>query len=120
MSCNRCNKNKRKIKSGIGIQVGNILEVLNNGLCKLTVKRIGENNPIEIYCTRQQEFVPSKGSSKYREKENVQSVMKKGFILVWVLDKTLNNEVEEKEAGWLKVKTDQIISYDFIGKIPIK
>ena len=118
MSCNKCNRNRRrKVKSGI--QVGDVLEVLDNGLCKLNVKRIGENNPREIYCTRQKEFVPSKGSSKYREKDKVQSVMKSGFILVWTLDKTLN-EGKERESGWLKVKTDQIISYDFVGPIPIK
>ena len=116
MGCSRCNRNRR-IKATSGFHIDNILNELDGGLCKITLKRVNENNPREIYCTRQDGVVPSEGSPDYRSKDKVPSIIKSGLMLVWALDKSLN-ENEKSESGWLKIKTDQIISYDFIGKIP--
>jgi|TARA_R100000008_G_C3527187_1_gene137219 hypothetical protein len=116
MGCSRCNRNRR-INTNSNSQINDILNDLESGLCKITIKRINENNPKEIYCTRQKGTEPSDGSSGYRVKDTLQSVRKNGSMLVWALNSA--TEVEKKsQSGWLKIKTDQIISYDFIGEIP--
>ena len=114
MSCSNCNR-KKKIKSGI--QTDNLLKSLNSGLCKITIKKVNEDNSRIIYCTLQKNFLPSMNSTTNKKSDSISSVIKTGYILVWALDKTLDEE-REKKSGWLKIKTDQIITYDFVGKIP--
>jgi|TARA_R110001583_G_scaffold77308_2_gene210560 hypothetical protein len=116
MGCSKCNRNRR-INATSNVEMKNILNDLESGLCKINIKQINENNPKEIYCTRQEGTQPSNGSPKYRPKDKITSVKKSGYILVWALNNSIKVE-EKSQSGWLKIKTDQIISYDFIGKIP--
>lgn len=115
MSCNKCNRRKN-VKSGSDIK--KVLSLLNDGLCKIVVRRVNENNPAEIYCTTQIEALPSKGSSNYYKGDTIKSVTRNGFIMVWTSNKNIINKGEEKETGWLKIQTSEIIGYEFIGKIP--
>jgi hypothetical protein len=114
MSCNKCNRRRRKnVKSSV--EIDNVLSHLNDGLCKIVVKRVNEKKPKEVYCTTQKELLPSKGAVNYYKGDDIKSVMKNGFIMVWTLNKD-----EEILTGWLKIPTEQIIGYEFIGRIPVE
>ena len=95
------------------------MSFLTGGLCKIVVRRVNENNPAEIYCTTQKEALPSKGSSNYYTGDTIKSVTRSGFIMVWALNKNIN-EGGEKETGWLKIQTSEIIGYEFVDNIQTK
>ena len=116
MSCNKCNRRKN-VKSGSDIK--KVLDFLNDGLCKIVVRRVNENNPAEIYCTTQKEVTPGKGSSNYYTGDSIKSVIRNGFIMVWTLNKNII-EGGEKESGWLKIQISEIIGYEFMDRIPTK
>lgn len=111
MSCNRRKPTQSRI------QIAGLLTTLEKGLCKLTVKMVNENDTRDIYCTLDQNTTPSKGSPIYRDNDTPELVVRSKSVLVWALDKTLNIK-EKKESGWLKIKTDQILNYSFVGEIP--
>tara|TARA_Y100000310_G_C20551242_1_gene748202 strand:+ start:910 stop:1167 length:258 start_codon:yes stop_codon:yes gene_type:complete len=81
------------------------------------IKRVNESGLRDIYCTRQRNILPQKGSENYRPDEKLNNIMTNGMILVWTPDITLG-ERKNRESGWLKIKTNQILNYNFIGEIP--
>ena len=91
---------------------------LTSGLCKISIKRVNENVPRDVYCTLQEEFVPSEKSKMHRNRDSVSDIKKNGYVLVWAVDKTLGSG-ESKQSGWLKIKMDQVLNYDFIDRIPV-
>ena len=118
MSCTKCNRKNRNNEVKTNAQVGNVLQNLKRGLCKISVKRINENAVRDVYCTLQPEFLPSKNSYLFRKSSTIKEVKNTGLILVWTTDTNLNVGVK-KESGWIKLPIDSIRSYQFIKSIPV-
>tara|TARA_Y100000034_G_C6861217_1_gene391965 strand:+ start:1136 stop:1492 length:357 start_codon:yes stop_codon:yes gene_type:complete len=116
MSCG-CNKKRKEAFQNLpNISVKNLVEKLKSGLCVITIYRVNDTKPRDIYCTLQNDVTPSKGSSLHRTLVTEKKVNDNGFLMVWTTNKNLDKD-QKPEAGWLKIKVDQILSYKFIENI---
>jgi|3_EtaG_2_1085321.scaffolds.fasta_scaffold110837_3 hypothetical protein len=116
MSCGCSKKRKEAFKNQPDISIKNLVERLKSGLCIVTIYRVNDTKPRDVYCTLQNDVLPSKGSSLHRTILSEKKVNDNGFLMVWSTNKNLD-EGQKPEAGWLKIKIDQIVSYKFVEEI---
>jgi len=115
MSCG-CGKRKKRVRP----QSKNhrlVLAQLHSGMCKVSVRKPSEKGSKDIYCTLHPDILPNKESSLHREtyRENMKNP---DSLLVWTLNKNSDEDIE-KRAGWIKIKTDQIVNFEYAGKIKL-